>query len=249
MLLAIFAFFCLPLPVMAVSTQITVAAAANVRFAMEALQGEFRKHAGTAVKVVYGSSGKLATQIREGAPFDVFVSADMEFADSLYRWGYARNPPRTYAYGKLVLWTAKDLDLSRGLAVLMDSGVGRIALADPRAAPYGREAVKALQRAGWHGKLKDRLVLGENIAQVSQYVLLGSVDAGFGAKAVVLAPEMAGKGKWVEVDSALYDRIAQGALVSKYGADKHPAMAESFHAFLYSDAARAVFAKYGYALP
>ena len=183
------------------SGQITAAVAASVQFAMEELKEEFRRQTGMEVKAVYGSSGKLTTQIRNGAPFDLLVSADMDFPDSLHAWGHAAAAPKPYAYGKLVLWSMKDLDLSKGLAALADPAVGKIALADPERAPYGRESVRALKRAGLYDKLKGRLVLGESISQVSQYVLLGSVDAGFGAKSVVLAPGTAGKGRWVEVDS------------------------------------------------
>jgi molybdate transport system substrate-binding protein len=229
--------------------QLTVATAANVQFAMEEIKADFRKTSGIEVKTVYGSSGKFATQIRNGAPFDVFVSADMDFPDSLHKWGYAPEQARPYAYGKLVLWTLKALDLEKGMALLADSGVGKIAVTDPKRAPYGREAVKALQRSGAYDKVKDRLVYGESISQVTQFILTGNVDIGFDAKSVALADEAKGKGKWKEVDSTLYDRIAQGAVVCKYGAENNPGLSARFLAYLYSDAARAVFAKYGYALP
>lgn len=229
--------------------QLTVAAAANVQFAMEDLRADFKKASGIDVKAVYGSSGKIAAQIKSGAPFDVFVSADMDFPDSLIQWGYASGKAKPYAYGKLVLWTMKDFDLDKGLALLADSAVGKIALADPKRAPYGREAVKALQRSGVYARVQDRLVYGESIAQVSQYVLTGNVDIGLGAKSVALSGEAKGKGKWKDVDSALYDRIAQGAVICKYGTENHAGAAAKFLAYLYSDPARAVFAEYGYGLP
>jgi molybdate transport system substrate-binding protein len=196
-----------------------------------------------------GASGKFATQIRNGAPFDVFISADMDFPDSLYKWGFARDKPIPYAYGKLVLWTLKDLDLDKGLALLMDSGVSKAALADPKRAPYGREAVKALKKSGLYERVLPKLVYGENISQVSQYVLTGNADVGFNAKSVVMANEVKGKGKWKEVDSTLYDRIAQGAIVSKYGQENHSEASSRFLAFLHSDLARNILFMYGYALP
>lgn len=229
--------------------QITAAVASNVQYAMEDLKAEFRKSTGIEVKTVYGASGKLAAQIKSGAPFDVFVSADMDFPDSLYKWGYAPGKPAPYAYGKLVLWSLKDLDLDKGLTVLADSSVLKIALADPKRAPYGREAVKVLQRSGLYDKVSPKLVYGENISQVGQYILTGNVEIGFMAKSVVLAGEVQGKGKWREVDSTLYDRIAQGAVVCKYGLENNPGLSTRFYAFLYSAPARAIFAKYGYLLP
>lgn len=233
----------------AARAQITAAVAANARYAMEDLKADFRKSAGIEVKTVYGSSGKLTAQIRNGAPFDVFVSADTDFPDSLYKWGYAAQKPRVYAYGALVLWTLRALPLDGGLGALGDTGIARIALADPQRAPYGREAVKALRKAGLYGKVEARLVFGESIAQVNQYVLAGAADVGFTAKSVVLAPENRGKGTWKELDSAAYDPIAQGAVVSKYGRDNNPETAARFLDYLGSGPARAILARYGYVLP
>lgn len=241
--------FLLLLPTGSAAARITVAAAANVRFALEEIKAAFTRESGIEVKAVYGASGKLAAQIRNGAPFDVFVSADMDFPDTLHKGGQASAKPRVYAYGKLVLWTLEDLDLGQGLPVLLDSGVTRIALADPRRAPYGREAMKVLKRAGLEERAKAKLVFGENISQVTQFVLTGNVEIGFTAKSVVLAGETRGKGRWVEVDSTLYDPIAQGAAVCRFGAEKHPASAERFHAYLYAEPARRILARHGYGSP
>ena len=243
--------------------QITAAAAANVQYAMEDLRADYRKSSGTEVKAVYGSSGKLAAQIANGAPFDVFVSADMDFPDSLARLGYATGKPRPYAYGKLVLWTTKKsgptgksdpapvavypADLTP--AALAQPGFARIAMADPERAPYGREALKALKRAGVYDAIKGKLVYGESIAQVNQYILLGAADIGFTAKSAVLAGDMRTKGKWAEVDSALYDPIAQGAVLCEYGSANHPEPSARFLEYLYSPPARAILAKYGYLTP
>jgi molybdate transport system substrate-binding protein len=230
----------------AARAQITIAAAANVRFTLEALKKEFKRETGIGVESVYGASGTLAERIRGGAPFDVFLSADMGFPDSLYAWGFASDKPRTYAYGRLALWTLKDLDLKKGMAVLSDSGVRTIAIADPQRAPYGREAMNILKRLGLDQALKPKLVTGENIAEVSRYVLSGEADIGFDAKSIVLE---SGKGNWKEVDTALYDAIAQGAVITRYGAEKHPGPSTRFYAFLFSTPARVIFNRNGYALP
>ncbi len=228
---------------------ITVAVAANAQYAMEEIKAAFKKETGIEVKTVYGASGKFATQIRSGAPFDVFVSADMDFPDSVYAWGQAAEKPKPYARGKLVLWTLKNLDLGKGLSVLNDSSIAHIAVADPKKAPYGREAVNALKKSGMYASDSSRLVYGESISQVTQYIVTQNVDIGFDAKSVVLAGEVKGKGKWVEVDSTLYHPIEQGAVVCKYGKDNNPKLAEGFLNFLYSDSARAILVRYGYALP
>lgn len=228
--------------------QITAAVAANMRYAMEELKADFGKSGGE-VKTVYGASGILAAQIKNGAPFDVFVSADMEFPDSLAKWGFATSNPKPYAYGKLVLWTTKELDPATGLSLLAEPGVGTIALADTQRAPYGREALKAIKKWGGYDRVKRKLIFGESISQVNQYVLLGTVDVGFTAKATVAAGPMRDKGKWAEVDSTLYDPIAQGAVVCKYGSGNHPALSARFLRYLYSPPARAILAKYGYVLP
>lgn len=230
-------------------SEITVAVAANMQYAMEEIRTAFQKQTAIEVKPVYGASGKLAVQIKSGAPFDAFVSADTNHPDSLVRWGLAATPPKVYAYGKLVLWTLKDLDLSKGLPVLLDAKVFRIALADSGRAPYGAEAAKALGKAGLREKLNAKLVFGESISQVNQYILTGNAEAGFTSKSTVVAEEMRGKGHWVDVDSTLYGKIAQGAVACKHGSKSGNTETQRFLAFLQEDAARKILARYGYALP
>lgn len=229
--------------------QLTIAAAANVQYAMEDLKTDFRKASGIDVKAVYGSSGKLCAQIRNGAPFDVFVSADMHYPDSLSRWGYAPAKALPYAYGKLVIWTAKKVNLEKGLAVLADTALGKIAVADPQRAPYGREAVKAIRHTGTWAAAEPRLVFGESVSQVNQYILLGAAGIGITSKSTVLSAEMKDVGTWREIDSAAYDPIAQGAVICKYGADEHPEASARFLAYLHSPPARAILVRYGYGLP
>lgn len=229
--------------------RLIAAVAASVQYAMEELRADFRQSAGIEVQAVYGSSGKLAAQIKNGAPFDVFISADMDFPDSLGKWGYASAQAKPYAYGKLVLWTTRDWDPARGLPLLAQAGVRKIALADPQRAPYGREALKALEKSGIYAQVKRKLVFGESISQVNQYVLLGTVDIGLTAKSVAVAADMRGKGKWAELDSAAYDPIAQGAVLCKHGAENNPGPSAKFLEYLYSAPARNILSKFGYVLP
>jgi len=229
-------------------SQITVACAANMQFAMEQIKTAYAK-TGTEIKVIYGASGKFVTQIKNGAPYDVFVSADMAYPESLFVNKFAVAKPQIYAYGKLVLWTTKNIDLSKGIDAIKDPLVKTIALPDPKGAPYGREAIRALKKTGLYDAVLPRLVFGESISQAAQYIVLGSVDIGFNAKAVVLSSQMKGKGTWVEVDSSLYTPIAQGIVVCKYGADNNAGLSQRFVAFLLGKETRKILETYGYILP
>lgn len=238
------------LPVQAAAAgDLTVAVAANVKYAFDDLASAFGKETGLAVKSVVASSGKIAAQVKNGAPYDVFLSADTEYPEALHKQGYAAAPPEIYAFGVLVLWTRKEMNLDKGLAVLADPAVTKVAVANPRLAPYGREAIKALDYYKLRGAVEPKLVYGESIAQVNQYVDIGTADIGFTAKSIVVASETAGRGKWVEVPAESYEPIAQSAVILKHGTDANAEAARSFFAFLLSPAARAVFRKYGYTLP
>jgi molybdate transport system substrate-binding protein len=228
--------------------QITVACAANLQFAMEEIKASFEK-TGIQVKTIYGASGMLASQIRNGAPYDLFVSADMSFPESLFVWKYAIERPKIYVFGKLVLWSAKGLQPDSLLRILKEQTIQKIAIPDPKSAPYGKEAVKALKRAKLYDQVQPKLVYGENISQAAQYISLGHVDIGFNAKAIVCAGPMKNVGKWVEVDSSLYDPIAQGVVALRYGLDNNPGLVKRFYNFLFSNESHAIFLKYGYILP
>ncbi len=206
----------LSLPLTSFAGEITIAGAANVQFTLEDLKAEFTKETGIDVKTVIGSSGKLTSQIENGAPFDVFLSADMKYPETLYKEGFSLRSPKVYAYGVLVLWTMKELDLSKGVNVFNDPGIVKIALANPELAPYGRQAVNALKFYKLYEPLQKKLVLGESIAQANQFITTGAADIGFTAKSVVLASNMKDKGKWVEVEPQSYEPIAQGVIVLRY---------------------------------
>lgn len=236
-------------PLVASAEPLTIAVSANVKYAFDELATEFTKQTGVDVRSVVSSSGKLAAQIKSGAPYDVFLSADMEFPAILYKDGQATSPPKIYANGALVLWTAKDSDLSKGVASLIDNSIKKVAIASPKLAPYGREAIKALDFYKVRAVVEPKLIYGESISQVNQYIDSKSVDVGFTAKSVVLSPELQGKGKWVDVPSESYEPIAQGVVILRHGSENNGDAARKFYGFVFSSKAQSIFTKYGYKLP
>ena len=243
------ALLVLILPARVFAEDITVAAAANVQFVLEELSQAFQKASGVSVKPVIGSSGKLTTQIENGAPFDLFLSADTEYPETIYQEGLAVSKPKVYAYGILILWTMKDIDLSAGVKGLTAEQVRKIAVANPQTAPYGREAVNAIKYFKLYPALDRKLVYGENVSQVNQFVVSSAADVGFTAKSVVMAENMKGKGVWVEVDRQSYRPMAQAVVLLAYGQKHHGQAAQKFLDFLFTDTAREIFKKYGYILP
>ncbi len=228
---------------------LTVAVAANVQYAFDDLQAAFQNETGHTLKPVYNSSGKFAAQIMNGAPFDVFLSADMEYPERLHKEGFAIAAPKVYAYGAIVLWTQKNIDLSKWQSVLAGPTVSKIAVANPKTAPYGRETMKALAHFKLDAVLQPKLVFGESISQTNQYIHSGAADAGFTAKSVVVSPEMQGHGKWIDLPKNSYQPIAQGIVVLKHSHQTSPKLAQQFHDFALSAKARTIFERYGYLLP
>ncbi len=232
------------------SESLTVAVAANVKYAFDDLALAFTRETGIAVRPVFNSSGKIVSQVKEGAPYDVFLSADMDYPERLYKEGQAVTLPKAYAYGKLVLWKLSGrLGIDKGLPALTGAEFRRVAIANPRVAPYGAEALKAMERLGVKAAIEPKLVYAENIAQVMQYVESGNVDAGVTAKSLVTAPELAGKGQWVDIPADSYTPIAQGAVILRYGQVHHGDAARKFYGFLYSQKARTILEKFHYGLP
>jgi molybdate transport system substrate-binding protein len=228
---------------------LTVAIAANLKYVFDDLAAAFKKETGIETQSVLNSSGKIATQVRNGAPFDVFMSADMEYPDALYQDGFATTTAKPYAYGQLVLWTEKEVDLSKGVAFLADKSIDKIAIANPKVAPFGKQALKVLDYYKIRAVVEPKLIYGESITQVSQYVDAKVVDVGFSAKSIVLAPEAAGKGQWVDVPPESYEPIAQGIVTLKHGSVVNSEAARKFYGFVLSAKAREIFAKNGYKLP
>lgn len=230
------------------SKKITVAVAANMQYAMNALTAKFEeKSGGITVEIILGSSGKLTQQIKEGAPYDVFISADTKYPAELYKWKMATDSPRIYAKGVLVLWTnTAGIKPTKDLKILLAANVKKIAIANPKIAPYGAAAEEVLKKYALYDKVKDKLVFGESITQTNQFILSQSADIGFTAKSVVLSDEMKDKGVWVEIDAKLYSPVEQAAVMLKHGAETNKAAAESFYNYLYSKAAKDILKKFGY---
>jgi len=227
--------------------KVSVAVAANMQFTMAQLKTEFEKETGITLQVTVGASGSLCAQVMEDAPFDVFVSADMNYADELYKKGFATNAPEVYAYGSLVLWTmSPGIRPLADLKFLSEPAIKKIAVANPKTAPYGVAAEEALKYYKVYDQVKDKLVYGENIGQTQQFIASQAADIGFIAKSLVLADEMKGKGNWIDVDSKAYQPIAQGAVILKHGQQTNNTSAQKFYRFLYSKEARSIFKKYGY---
>lgn len=233
----------------AAAEPLTVAVAANVKFVFDELKTAFKQSSGIDVNGVFASSGKINAQIKSGAPYDVFMSADMEFPAALFKEGLAVAAPAVYARGVLVLWTLRPLDLTQGMRALVNPAVNKVAMANPKLAPYGREAMRVLDFYKLRSAVEPKLVYGESIGQVNQYIDSQSVEIGFTAKSVVLAPQMTGRGKWIEVPRESYQPIEQGIVVLKHGAKINAVSADRFVAFMSSAEARGILEKFGYILP
>lgn len=233
----------------AAAQTLSVAVAANMQYVFDDIKAEFKKETGHEVQAVFNSSGKFVAQIMNGAPFDMFLSADMEYPEYLHAKGFATAAPKVYAYGVLVLWTMKNLDLSHWQALLASDGINKIALANPKTAPYGSEVMRALNYYKLEDKVQSKLVFGESISQANQYIHSGVTDLGFTAKSVVSSAEMTGRGKWIELPPASYQAIAQGAVILKHGKETKAALAQRFYDFLYSAKVRAILERNGFILP
>jgi len=228
-----------------------VAAAADLSVVLREIANRYEKMTGTKVKLSFGASGALTQQIQNGAPFDLFFSADMDYPRQLIAAGEADGASLyQYAVGKLVLWVPADSPLDvehKGINVLFDPSVKKIAIANPQHAPYGRAAVAALKNAGLYDRVAGRLVLGENVSQAAQFVESGNAQAGFVAQAHAVAPAMTGKGKYWEVPADAYPPLAQGVVVLSHS--QHKKEAATFLEYVKTKQAGELFRKYGFKLP
>jgi molybdate transport system substrate-binding protein len=232
-------------------TELVVAAAADLSSALKVISDDYENKTGVKLKLSFGASGALTQQIQNGAPFDLFFSADMDYPRQLVAAGAADGASLyQYAVGKLVLWVPADspLDLDRkGMNVLLDPSVKKIAVANPQHAPYGRAAVAALKHAGLYDQVSDRLVLGENVSQAAQFVESGNAQAGFVALAHAVAPAMKGKGKYWEVPVEAYPPLEQGVVVLSHS--QHKKEAAGFVEYIKTKAAADVLRNYGFTVP
>ena len=239
-------------PCVVYADTLRVAAAANMQYAFAALQRAFEVQSGHRVLPSYAASGQLTTQIMHGAPFDVFLSADTDYPAQIERAGLAVQAPQIYAYGKLVLWTRSTQplpDWSAWLIWLQSTSVRKIAVANPRVAPYGAQAMQVLRQLNLYPLLRNKLVFGESIAQTSQYIDTQAVEVGFSAQAIVAAPDRPRAGQWIAVPDTLYQPLAQAVVVLKQGQQTHPMAVAQFLAFLTSNEAGQLLLRYGYQLP
>ena len=202
---------------------VRVAAASDLQTVMPAISERFQASTGRQISISYGSSGNFFTQIRNGAPFDVFLSADIDYPRRLEAAGLAEpGSVVTYGFGRIVVWWRRGapVDAQRGLEALADARVRRIAIANPEHAPYGRAAVAALRHEGLYDRVRTKLVLGENISQAAQFVHSGNADAGIVALSLALSPALNAIGAYYEIPAPFYPPIEQGAVVVKSSANK-----------------------------
>lgn len=229
---------------------LTVAVAANAQYAAEALKEAFEKETAIEVTLIIASSGKLTAQIQQAAPYDLFLSADMDYPQYLFDEKRATTPPQVYAVGELVLWTNdKSLSLEDPVAVLQEPDIQRIAIAQVRTAPYGQAAQAWLTQKGVMSRVESKLVFGENIAQVNSYVLSGAAQLGFTARSVVVSPQLAGQGSFVLLTRDSYPAIEQGMVITRHGHKNHPEASQSFWNFMQSTRAQTILQQYGYRIP
>ena len=229
--------------------EINIAVAANVSYAMDELKTEFAKtHPDTKVQVTLGSSGKLTAQIKNGAPYGLFMSANMKYPQALYDDKIATTKPVVYAQGALAYLSAKPQDFAQGINLLASDKIQKIAIANPKTAPYGKAAVEAMKKAGIYADAEKKFVYAESISQVVTYAL-SAADIGFIAKSSLYSPKMSAYKKdvnWAEVDPKLYTPIKQGIVLLKFA--KENKEYQAFYDFILSEKAKTIFKKYGYIL-
>ncbi|MFA6196048.1 MAG: molybdate ABC transporter substrate-binding protein [Sulfurimonas sp.] len=228
---------------------INIAVAANVADAMEELKSEFQKNnPSTEVQVTLGSSGKLVAQIKNGAPFGVFLSADMEFPHALYTEKIAITEPVVYAQGELAYLSAKTLDFSKGIALVADASIAKIAIANPKTAPYGKAAVEAMTNGKVYESVTSKLVFAESISQAVTYATTAA-DIGFVAKSSLFGANMKEYKEgvnWMSIDPKLYTPIKQGIVLLKQGAENSEY--RTFYDFVLSQKGKEILKKFGYSV-
>lgn len=235
---------------LASAQEIVVAAAADLSGVFPQIISRFEKETGRRVKANFGSSGNFLLQIENGAPFDIFFSADVQYPQRLESEGLTQpGSMYKYAVGKLVLYVPANssFNLAQGLRVLQSPQVKRIAIGNPQHAPYGRAAVEALKTEGLYDSVRSKFVMGENISQAAQFVQSGNADAGLLALALVLSPSMKDSGRFVEIPASDYAPLEQAAVILKSSHDKQTAAL--FLDFLRKPETVSLLAQYGFTRP
>lgn len=226
-----------------------IAVAANAQGVIRKLQADFKRQTGIETTVIVGASGKLTAQIMNGAPFDVFLSADTEFPDRLYQAGFGIQKPKIYALGSLVVCGNVKGDLKNWQKLLTSEPVSKIAIANPKIAPYGKAAEQALKFYGLAQQVNPKLLFGESISQVNTYLQTGVVTIGFTTEAFLYEPNTPSQLKWARVDQKSYGEIAQSAILLTFAKKGKLAAATKFYNYLYSASARKIIGNNGYHLP
>lgn len=241
--------FLLLLSSAAYAEKITIAAASDLKFALDDVVAAYQQaHQGDEIEVIYGSSGKFHTQVQQGAPYDMYFSADIAFPRRLAEAGFAGSPVVPYAFGRIVLWSATlDASALRLEDLARDARIRHVAIANPKHAPYGMRAVEALQATEQYQAVEPKLVYGENIAHTAQFVETGNAQVGIIALALALNPELAAKGGYWLIPEELHEPLEQGFIVTRR-AENNP-LAHAFAAYMSSPAAREVMTRYGFVLP
>ena len=234
----------------AIAEEIAIAAASDLNFAMKDLVAEFERTSDHHVKLSLGSSGNFYAQIHNGAPFDLYFSADIGYPKKLEEAGLTvPGSLYRYAVGRIVVWTAHDsrINVGKGFDALRDPQIKKIAIANPKHAPYGRAAVAAMEHFKIYDQVKDRLVLGENISQAAQFIESGACEIGVIALSLALAPTMKSKGTYWEVPESAHPPLEQGAAILK--SSKHQDVAKEFLAFMQGTTGQEIMTRYGFTLP
>jgi molybdate transport system substrate-binding protein len=225
-----------------------IAAASDLKYAMAEVIKPFRsQYPNDKIEVIYGSSGKFSTQIANGAPFDLFFSADIRYPRQLEQRGLTAGPARPYAIGRIALWSLKPELAKTPLRELPKTALRKFAIANPQHAPYGVRAQQAMQHAGIWQAMQPKLVMGENIAHAAQFIDAGAADAGIVALALVLSPELQGKGAWQLIPAEWHEPLEQGYVTTRRAANN--ALAKAFTEHMRSEPARAIMRRYGFVLP
>ncbi|HSK30640.1 MAG TPA: molybdate ABC transporter substrate-binding protein [Candidatus Limnocylindria bacterium] len=236
------------------AAEILVAAAADLNFAVKEIVAEFEKKSPHRVKLTLGSSGNFHSQIKNGAPFDVYFSADIQYPAELEKAGLTEPGTLfTYAIGRIVVWVPAKSPINvekLQTKAFFHPSVRKVAIANPSHAPYGRAAVSALQHYGIYENLKDKFVLGENISQTAQFIDTGAADIGVIALAIALAPSVQARGKHWEIPLEAFPRMTQGAAILKAARDKgNLVAAREFYNWIKSPSSQAILKRYGFFLP
>jgi molybdate transport system substrate-binding protein len=223
-----------------------LAVAANAQFVIKALQADFKNKTGIVTEAIVGSSGNLTAQVKNGAPFDIFLSADMHYPEQLFKEGFAITKPREYALGSLIVCSSRDLDVKNWRNLITGNDIKNIALANPALAPYGRAAEDVLRHYGLWEKVNSKLVYGESISQVNTYITTGVVHIGFTTEALIYEYPGKDKLKWVRVDKNIYGKIRQGLIILSFARKSNYTKALKFYNYILSPAAKQILLQYGY---